>query len=79
MLTVRFLMRLLTFHRTFWVLLIWTGTQLGLITLFVPETYHPVLLRRKAQKMRKDTGDDKWQAPIEKTVRSIPKTVLWSC
>lgn len=27
---------------TFYVLLIWTGTLLAMIVLFVPETYHPV-------------------------------------
>jgi hypothetical protein len=47
--------------------------------LFVPETYHPVLLRNKAIRLRKETGNPEWIAPIEKLERSIPKTVLWSC
>lgn len=64
---------------SFYVLLIWSGIQLALIILFVPETYHPVLLRKKAQRLRKETGNDSWKAPIEKTSRSIAKTVLWSC
>lgn len=64
---------------SFWVLLIWTGVQLALVSVFVPETYHPVLTRRKARKMRQDSGDDRWQAPIEKMEKSITKTVLWSC
>lgn len=59
--------------------MIWSAVQLGLITLFVPETYKPVLLRQKAIKLRKETGDERWQAPIEKMDRSIPKTVLMSC
>ncbi|KAL2866390.1 MFS transporter [Aspergillus lucknowensis] len=63
---------------TFYVLLIWTGSLLASIILFVPETYHPVLLRRKAQKLRKETGDDRWQAPIEKLNRSVAKTVTRS-
>jgi hypothetical protein len=46
---------------------------------FVPETYHPVLLRRKAIRLRKETGNQEWIAPIEKLDRSIAKTVLWSC
>lgn len=53
--------------------------MLGLIILGVPETYHPVLLRHKAAKLRKETGDDKWKAPIEVMQRSIPQTVLRSC
>jgi hypothetical protein len=50
-----------------------------LIVAFVPETYHPVLLRNKAIRLRKETGNVEWIAPIEKMSRSIPKTVLWSC
>ncbi|KAJ6113783.1 hypothetical protein N7523_007100 [Penicillium sp. IBT 18751x] len=63
---------------TFYVLLIWTGVLLVSIVLLVPETYHPVLLRRKAQKLRKETGDDRWIAPIEKMNRSVAQTVLRS-
>lgn len=59
--------------------IIWSGVQLCLITLFVPETYHPVLLRRKAIRLRKETGNTEWIAPIEKMDRSIARTVLWSC
>ena len=64
---------------SFWVLVIWAGVQWMLILFFVPETYVPVLLRRKAIKLRKETGDSRWQAPIEKMNRSVAKTVLWSC
>ena len=64
---------------TFYVLLIWTGIQLALIVLLIPETYHPVLLRNKARRLRHESGDNRYQAPIEKLDRSIPKTILWSC
>ncbi|OQE25142.1 hypothetical protein PENSTE_c006G10182 [Penicillium steckii] len=67
-----------TWRWTFYVLLIWTGVLLVSMTLFVPETYHPVLLRRKARKLRQETGDDRWKAPIEKLERSVPQTVLRS-
>jgi hypothetical protein len=50
-----------------------------LIVFFVPETYHPVLLRQKAMRLRHETGNQEWIAPIEKLDRSIAKTVLWSC
>ncbi|KAJ4988291.1 bicyclomycin resistance [Stagonosporopsis vannaccii] len=63
----------------FYVLIIWSGLQLFLIVFFVPETYHPVLLRRKAIRLREETGNQEWIAPIEKLDRSISKTVLWSC
>lgn len=52
--------------------------MLALLTVFVPETYHPILLRRKAQNLRKETGDERWKAPIEKSDKSISKTVLLS-
>ena len=57
----------------------WSGVLWLLIFFFVPETYAPVLLRRKAIKLRKETGDDRWKAPIEIMDRSLTKTVMWSC
>lgn len=34
-----------------------------------------MLLRNKARKLRHDTGDDRWKAPIEKSHKSIARTV----
>ncbi len=53
--------------------------MLVLISAVVPETYHPVLLRRKAIKMRRETGEQRWKAPIENMDRSITETVIRSC
>ncbi len=53
--------------------------MLGLVVVLVPETYHPVLLRHKAIKLRKETGDERWKAPIEIMQRSILQTILRSC
>jgi MFS family permease len=64
---------------TFWVLQIWAGVQWLMITIFVPETYHPVLLRNEAQRLRRDTGEPKWDVPIAKMDRSIAQTVIRSC
>ncbi|SMR51475.1 unnamed protein product [Zymoseptoria tritici ST99CH_1A5] len=64
---------------SFYVLIIWAGIQWILIVAFVPETYAPVLLRRKAMMLRKEKNDDRWKAPIEIMDRSITQTVLWSC
>ena len=61
------------------MLIIWSSVMLGLIFFLVPETYHPVLLRHKAAKLRRDTGDERWKAPIEAMQRSIPQTILRSC
>ena len=61
------------------MLIIWSAVMLCLIALGVPETYHPVLLRHKAEKLRKETGNEQWKAPIEVMQRSIPQTILRSC
>ena len=57
----------------------WAGIQLLMIVLFMPETYHPVILRRKAVKRRTETGEEKWKAPIERMDRSISQTIISSC
>ena len=64
---------------SFYVLIIWAAVQWLAILFLVPETYTPVLLRRKAIKLRKETGDERWYAPIEVMDKSVAKTVLWSC
>ncbi|KAA8565599.1 hypothetical protein EYC84_009451 [Monilinia fructicola] len=63
---------------TFYVLIIWSACNLGLIFFLVPETYHPVVLKAKARKLRKETGDDRWYAPNERLNKSIPKTIGYS-
>jgi hypothetical protein len=50
----------------------WIGAILcGLCTLFIffglPETYAPLLLTRKAERLRKETGDDRYQSPMERS------------
>ncbi|KAK7202926.1 major facilitator superfamily domain-containing protein [Myxozyma melibiosi] len=60
------------------VMLCFTGGCLIFIILFVPETFGPVLLRRKAQKLRKQIGDERYKAPIEHLSKSVTKTVLLS-
>ncbi|KAI0074370.1 MFS general substrate transporter [Panus rudis PR-1116 ss-1] len=44
------------------VLIIWEFVEF-LALFVVPETYLPVLLRRKAQRKRKETGDNRYHAP----------------
>ncbi|ETN39929.1 uncharacterized protein HMPREF1541_06156 [Cyphellophora europaea CBS 101466] len=63
---------------SYYVLLIFAGLEWVMIALFVPETYMPVVLRRKAQKKRKETGDERWKAPIEVSDRSVLWTVMHS-
>lgn len=60
---------------TFYVLLVWSAAMLLSIIFIVPETYEPVLLRRKAVILRNETGDGRWRAPIEHLDRSIMQTI----
>lgn len=71
----------LTHHRhwTFYFMLIWTGAALIFTTILVPETYRPVLLRQRAEKLRKDTGDDRYHAGNGSTPKkSVLVTIIWS-
>lgn len=49
----------------FWVCTIFSGVCLLLIIFTLRETYAPVLLLNKASKLRKETGDDRYKAPME--------------
>jgi MFS family permease len=69
----------LSWRWTFWIIMMWSGAELALIYFCVPETYTPVLLRRRAAALRASTGDERHYAPIERLSRSIPRTIAWSC
>ncbi|PHH86414.1 hypothetical protein CDD83_10280 [Cordyceps sp. RAO-2017] len=56
---------------TYYVLVIWSFVLWVAIIFFVPETYHPILLRNKARRLRTETGDDRWIAPGESVKRSV--------
>ncbi|GKT77236.1 major facilitator superfamily transporter [Colletotrichum tofieldiae] len=60
---------------TYYVMIIWAFALLVAIVVFVPETYHPIVLRSKARKIRKETGDERWKAPVEKSTKSVIKTI----
>lgn len=47
----------------------------GILTLTLAD---PVLLKKKAEKIRKETGDERWKAPMEKSNKSILRTVSLS-
>jgi hypothetical protein len=45
----------------------------------MPETFHKVLLKKKAQEKRQTTGVDQWYAPAERNTKSVGRAVLHSC
>ncbi|GMM54021.1 Yhk8 protein [Maudiozyma humilis] len=50
---------------TFITFIITSGVCLILIVFTVPETYPPMLLINKAKRLRQETGDDRYRAPLE--------------
>lgn len=48
-----------------WITLIISGLVLGLVLIFQPETYPPILLKWKAKHLREITGDERYKAAIE--------------
>lgn len=68
----------LSFRWVFYIMIIWSGVLWVLVFLFVPETYEPVLLKKKAQRLRKETGDERYYAPIERQNLSIYESIIVS-
>lgn len=64
-----------TWRWAFWSGLIIAGATLP-FAIFLPETYGPVLLKRKAQQMRKETGRSDIVAPIELEDQSWTECML---
>ncbi|WVQ95147.1 hypothetical protein IAU59_002241 [Kwoniella sp. CBS 9459] len=54
----------------YWILTIFAGFCLAVIVFFVPETYAPKILANKAKKLRKDTQEQRWYAPLERADKS---------
>lgn len=42
-----------------------------MVVFTLPETYAPLILKRKAQRKRDETGDDRYFAPIEARKRTM--------
>ncbi|KAI0788630.1 MFS general substrate transporter [Abortiporus biennis] len=59
----------------FWLLTIFAGVCVVVVFFTLPETFVPILLVKKAKKLRKETGDDRYWAPLEKLDLSFAKRV----
>lgn len=53
----------------YWILFAFAGLVVVLFQLTMRETFAPVILARKAKKLRKETGDSRYYAPIERLDR----------
>jgi hypothetical protein len=64
---------------SFWTLLIFSAVLTVLIIILVPETYHPVLLARRAKHLRQSRNDPRYIAALDKDDRTILQAILLSC
>ncbi|EPQ55542.1 MFS general substrate transporter [Gloeophyllum trabeum ATCC 11539] len=64
---------------TYRVLIMWIFVQTFALYILVPETYEPVLTKRKAARLRKSTGDQNYYAPLDKKDVSVWKSIEVSC
>ncbi|BGP39645.1 hypothetical protein JCM10450v2_003616 [Rhodotorula kratochvilovae] len=54
------------FRWIFWLLTMFAGLCGVLFVFLLPETYVPYILATEAKRLRKETGDDRWHAALEK-------------
>ncbi|KAJ5722703.1 hypothetical protein N7488_000738 [Penicillium malachiteum] len=59
----------------FWIGLICSGASFPLV-IFMPETYAPVILKKRAQKLRKETGNSSIVSPLEVDSRDVRQMFL---
>ncbi|KAF4616014.1 hypothetical protein D9613_011239 [Agrocybe pediades] len=64
---------------TYYILIIWTFAEMVALFFVVPETYVPVLLQYKAKRVRRETGDKRYYAPIEREERNLLLAIATSC
>lgn len=60
----------------YWIQLIASGAVWFLITFTVPETYAPTLLKRRAKKMRKETGNENFVTAEEIDMRPFRERLM---
>jgi hypothetical protein len=54
---------------------IFASVCLIVIIFAIPETYSPAILVAKAARIRKETGDDRYYAPLERAERNLKSTL----
>jgi len=60
---------------TMYIQAIWVFTISGIVFFAMPEMYAPVLLKRKAQRLRKETGNEMYHHPHE-DIKVDPKSII---
>lgn len=60
-----------TWRWIYWTFLIIAGFFYTIFVAVLPETHHQTLLKRRAKKLRKDTGDDRYRAVSELKIKTF--------
>ncbi|KAI0749843.1 MFS general substrate transporter [Daedaleopsis nitida] len=60
---------------SFWLLTMFAGACLFFIVFTMPETFLPILLVRRAEQLRKQTGDNRYWAPLERHKPSVSERI----
>lgn len=60
---------------TEYILAIWVATVTVMAYFFLPEMYAPYLLKKKAQRLRKETGDSRYHHPHEEMKLDVKSVV----
>ncbi|ODQ83137.1 hypothetical protein BABINDRAFT_159588 [Babjeviella inositovora NRRL Y-12698] len=58
----------------YWTLLIFSGVIYVIFMTSVPETHHATILKKRAKKLRRVTGDDRYRSLTELKIRNIAET-----
>ncbi|GAB1207148.1 hypothetical protein APSETT445_005858 [Aspergillus pseudonomiae] len=69
----------LSWRWTNWIMLIMSGLVMGLILLFQPETYGPLLLKWKAAHLRQVTGDNRYRSQMDVQKIALLDRILGAC
>ncbi|KAF8342501.1 MFS general substrate transporter [Amanita rubescens] len=63
---------------TYYIMIIWSFAEVLALLIFVPETYVPALLRRKAARLRSETGDSRYWSEYDKTEHTLLQATVRS-
>ncbi|KAL3464270.1 major facilitator superfamily domain-containing protein [Aspergillus heterothallicus] len=69
----------LSWRWTNWIMLIMSGLTMGLILLFQPETYGPLLLKWKAAHLREVTGDTRYRSEMDMEKVALFSRITKAC
>ncbi|KAM6491145.1 MFS general substrate transporter [Amanita muscaria] len=63
---------------TYYLIIIWSFVMTITLFIFVPETYAPVILRRKAERLRKETGELRYWTEYDAAAKNLGRAILFS-